>query len=205
MGNAGTESITDADLIERARSQPQWFSVIFDRHFTVIHRYLSRRVGSTVADDLAGEVFRIAFERRESFDTYYDSARPWLYGIATHLVHRERRSEQRRLRALQRFASRAAVPAADDAFDLANERVDAVAAARSAACALTRLPDADRDALLLFAVEGLTYDEVAAALGIPIGTVRSRISRARLRLRELLNASGQQRDVWTEAEESRDG
>lgn len=202
---ADTEPVADAELIVRARSQPRWFSVIFDRHFITIHRYLSRRVGSDVADDLAGEVFRVAFERRDLFDSQYDNARPWLYGIATNLVHRERRSEQRRLRALQRLASRAAVPVGDDAFDLANERVDAVAVAQSAAYALTRLPDADRDALVLFAVEGLSYAEVADALGIPIGTVRSRISRARVRLRELLNASGQQGVVWSEAEESRDG
>jgi len=163
--------MTDAELIVRARAEPRWFSLVFDRHFLTIHRYLSRRVGSDDADDLAGEVFRVAFERRDAFDSQHDNARPWLYGIATNLVHRERRSEQRRLRALQRLAARAAVPAGDDAF----------------------------------AVEGLSYGEVADALGIPIGTVRSRISRARLRLRELLDAPGQQGVVWSEAEESRDG
>ncbi len=205
VGDTDTDPMTDAELIMRACTQPRWFSVVFDRHFITIHRYLSRRVGSGAADDLAGEVFRVAFERRHSFDSQYDNARPWLYGIATNLVHRERRSEQRRLRALQRFAARAAVPAGDDAFDLAEERVDAETAAQSAAYALTRLPYADRDALVLFAVEGLSYGEVADALAIPIGTVRSRISRGRRRLRELLDGSGQQDVVRPEVEEPRDG
>lgn len=178
---------------------------MFDRHFVTIHRYLSRRVGVESADDLAGEVFRVAFERRASFDPERESARPWLYGIATNLVHRERRSEERRLRALQRIASRAAVSVGEDNFDRVDERLDAETAARTVAVAVGRLPRADRDALVLFAVEGLSYSEVADALGIPIGTVRSRIGRARVRFRELLDVSGQQGVVWPEAEEPQDG
>lgn len=197
--------MTDGELIGRARIQPGWFAAVFDRHFVTIHRYLSRRVGPDVADDLAGEVFRVAFERRDAFDPHHPSARPWLYGIATNLVHRERRSEHRRLGALRRLAARAAVPSADDVFDLADGRLDAETAAATTAGALARLPDADRDALVLFAVEGLSYGQVAAALGVPTGTVRSRISRARRRLRELLDAPGQQQAVWPEAEEPRHG
>jgi RNA polymerase sigma factor (sigma-70 family) len=202
---ADFEPGSDAEVMVRARAEPRWFAVVFDRHFLTIHRYLSCRVGSESADDLAGEVFRVAFERRDSFDPVGDSARPWLYGIATNLVHRERRSEGRRLRAFHRLAARPSVPAREDSFELVDERLDAEAAARTVALAVTRLPHADRDALVLFAVEGLTYSEVAAALAIPIGTVRSRISRARLRLRELLDDSGQQEVVWIKAEEPRDG
>jgi RNA polymerase sigma factor (sigma-70 family) len=202
---ADTEPGSDAEVMARARTEPRWFAVVFDRHFLTIHRYLSRRVGSESADDLAGEVFRVAFEGRDSFDPVSDSARPWLYGIATNLVHRERRSEGRRLRALHRLAARPSVPAREDSFELVDERLDAEAVARTVALAVARLPHADRDALVLFAVEGLTYSEVATALAIPIGTVQSRISRARLRLRELLDESGQQEVVWIKAEEPRDG
>ena len=203
--DAVTELVTDGEVMARARVQPRWFAVVFDRHFVTIHRYLSRRVGSESADDLAGEVFRVAFERRGSFDPERDSARPWLYGIATNLVHRERRSEERRLRAVQRLAARPSVPAAEDTFEVVDERVEAEGAVRSVAPALAQLPHADRDALVMVVVEGLTYSETAAALGIPIGTVRSRISRGRLRLRELLDVSGQQGVVWSEAEEPGDG
>lgn len=199
---ADVEAMADAEVIARALEQPRWFAVVFDRHFVTIHRYLARRVGAG-ADDLAGEVFRVAFERRASFDASFDSARPWLYGIATNLVRRDRRREERRLRAMQRVAAR--TRSYEDGFDLVDERVDADAAMPSVARAVAQLPDADRDALVLFAVEGLSYDEVAAALDIPVGTVRSRISRARLRLRELLGGSGQREVVWPEAEGCRDG
>lgn len=144
-----------------------------------------------MADDLAGDVFRVAFERRGSFDPQRQSARPWLYGIATNLIHGERRSEERQLRALQRAAVAAGVPTLADGFERAEERIDARGEVRRLASAVGQLVQSDRDALLLFAVEGLTYAEVAAALAIPVGTVRSRISRARRRLCELLGASGQ--------------
>jgi RNA polymerase sigma factor (sigma-70 family) len=139
------------------------------------------------------------------FDPQRESARPWLYGIATNLLHAERRSEDRRLRAFQRAAATACVPLGVDAFERASERVDAEAAVASIGPAVGQLTQGERDALILFAVEGLTYPEVAAALTIPVGTVRSRISRARSRLRELLVASGQQLSDWPDAEEPRDG
>lgn len=197
--------MTDAALMALAQTDPGCFALVFDRHFVTIHRYLARRVGPHVADDLAGDVFRVAFERRHAFDPQRESARPWLYGIATNLLHGERRSEERRLRALQRAAAAACVPQGVDVFERASERVDAEAVAARIGSAVGQLTQGDRDALILFAVEGLTYPEVAAALTIPVGTVRSRISRARSRLRELLDASGQQLSDWPEAEERRDG
>lgn len=195
--------MTDAALMALARTDPACFALIFDRYFLTIHRYLARRVGPNLADDLAGDVFRVAFERCDSFDPRRESARPWLYGIATNLLHAERRSEERRLRALQRAA--ACVPLGVDAFERASERVDAEARVANIGAAVGQLTQGDRDALILFAVEGLTYPEVAAALTIPVGTVRSRISRARSRLRELLAASGQQLSDRPDAEERRDG
>jgi RNA polymerase sigma-70 factor (ECF subfamily) len=196
---------TDAELIGRSQADPRWFAMVFDRHFNTIHRYLARRVGPDRADDLTGEVFRIAFQRREAFDLKRDGARPWLYGIATNLLHAERRQEERRLRAMQRLTTAVCVPLGIDQFDQADRRVDAAAAAAAVAFAVGQLAEVDRDALVLYGVEGLTYTEVAGALAVPIGTVRSRISRARLRLRELLEVTGQQVIDWSEAEEGRDG
>lgn len=197
--------MTDAALVALARTDPGCFALVFDRHFVTIHRYLARRVGPDLADDLAGDVFRVAFERRDSFDPQRESARPWLYGIATNLLHGERRTEERRLRALQRAAAAASVPLGVDAFDRACEHVDAEARVESIRAAVGQLTRRDRDALILFAVEGLTYLEVASALAIPVGTVRSRISRARSRLRELLAPSGQQLSDRPDAKESRNG
>lgn len=199
------EELTDAELIGRSQADPRWFALVFDRYFITIHRYLARRVGQDVADDLTGDVFRVAFQRREAFDLERDSARPWLYGIATNVLHAERRHEERRLRAMQRLTTTACVPSGTGLFDHVDDRVDAEAAASRVAFAVGQLAEVDRDALVLYGVEGLTYTEVAAALAVPIGTVRSRISRARLRLRELLEATRQQVHDWSEAEEDRDG
>lgn len=202
--DVGDPGVDDAELIQRSFAVPTDFAAIFDRHFVTIHRYLARRVGPDVADDLAGDVFRVAFERRGAFRLERESARPWLYGIATNLLRGQRRSEERRLRALQRAAGEARVPSAE-AFERVGERVDAEAAVASVGSVVSQLAPGDRDALFLFAVEGLTYPEVAAALAIPVGTVRSRISRARARLRELIDPSGQQLSDRHEAEARRDG
>jgi RNA polymerase sigma-70 factor (ECF subfamily) len=194
------EAVTDAEIMARSRTDPSCFALVFDRYFATIHRYVARRAGTHVADDLAGEVFRIAFERRDTFDPQQDSARPWLYGIATNLLHGQRRAEERRLRALERAVAESLVPVAVDAFDHAGERVDAMAAAARIAWSMAQLPPVDRDTLTLFAVEGLTYFEVAGALAVRVGTVRSRIHRARCRLRELLRADGQRENDWSDAE-----
>lgn len=193
--------MSDAEVLARSRSEPAEFAVLFDRHFTTIYRYIARRVGRDGADDLAGEVFRIAFERRASFDPRWRSARPWLYGIATNLLRGRHRSEQRRLRATQRASTAALVVTAGDEFDRIVERLDAETEAEQVARAVDQLTDGERDALLLFAVEGLSYGEVATVLDIPVGTVRSRINRARSRIRELLDTSGQEHPDRHEAED----
>jgi RNA polymerase sigma-70 factor (ECF subfamily) len=191
---------SDAEVIARSRLEPSAFAAIFDRHFVTIHRYLARRLGGASADDLAGEVFRVAFERRETFDARADRARPWLYGIATNLLRNHRRSEQRRLRAFERLVVEAGVDTLADDFVRSVARVDAEASRRQISLAIEELAPRDRDALILFAVEGLTYREVGLALGIPIGTVRSRINRAGTQLRELLAPDGQQRRDSPEVE-----
>lgn len=176
----------DAAVIERSWAEPERFEEIFRRYFRQIHRYLAARVGGRVADDLAAEVFTIAFAQRQRYDLARECARPWLYGIATNLAGTYRRQEQRRYRALARADAQAVAPSDED---LVAERVSAVAAGPALAAALAGLGSGDRDVLLLVAVAGLDNQEVALALGIPYGTVRSRLSRARTRLREALGGT----------------
>ncbi len=178
----------DAALIAASIDTPVAFAAVFDRHYDFVHRYLGRRVGFDVADDLVSETFTTAFRVRARYDLAHSDARPWLLGIATNLVRHHRRAEVRRLRAYERLETEAAV-GIDEALVAA--RVDAAAERPRIARALARIPDGDRDALLLLAWADLTYAEIAIALDIPIGTVRSRIHRARRRLRELLDPSGQ--------------
>jgi RNA polymerase sigma-70 factor (ECF subfamily) len=184
------EEDSDAVVIGRSLSEPASFATVYDRHAGLVFRFLVRRVGRDAADELLGETFRIAFERRSSFDTERPNARPWLYGIATNLLARHRRTEARRLRATARLASSGvpgsvatdAVEAALVADEVLPQVVEAVAG----------LPDGERDVLMLYAWEELSYDDIAAALDIPVGTVRSRLNRARQRLRELTPATGEE-------------
>jgi RNA polymerase sigma factor (sigma-70 family) len=178
----------DAEIIARASRQPELFGIVFDRHFATIHRYLERRIGRDGADELSGDVFRIAFEQRSRFQPVHESALPWLYGLATNLMLKRWRGEGRHLRALKRLEG----SWRDDDADLegADDRLSAQAARAELLDALDGLAGRDRDVLLLVAWEELTYEEVAAALGIPQGTVRSRLNRARLALRELLAGIG---------------
>jgi RNA polymerase sigma factor (sigma-70 family) len=170
----------DAIVIEQSWNDPERFAAIFNRYFAEIHAYLARRVGTKTADDLAAEVFLAAFTGRRRYDTERDCARPWLYGIATNLIGSHRRHERRFYSAM----ARAGTPAAwhDDQDQLA-ERVSAHAARSALASGLAALAAGDRDVLLLVAIADLSYPEVADALGIPYGTVCSRLSRARKQLR----------------------
>jgi RNA polymerase sigma-70 factor (ECF subfamily) len=123
-------------------------------------------------------VFVEAFSTRSRFDLDRADARPWLYGIATNLIHRHRRTEARRLRAYSRSD-----PVGPDAPPDIDQRLDAAAMGPRLASALSELAAGDRDALLLFAWADLSYDDIALATHVPVGTVRSRIHRARHRLR----------------------
>ena len=178
----------DAALIAASIDTPVAFAALFDRHYDFVHRYVGRRVGLDLADDLVSETFTTAFRVRARYDLAHSVARPWLLGIATNLIRHHRRAEVRRLRAYERLEAERA-PGIDEALVAA--RVDAAAERPRIARALARIPDGDRDALLLLAWADLTYAEIALALEIPIGTVRSRIHRARRRLRELLDLGGQ--------------
>jgi RNA polymerase sigma-70 factor (ECF subfamily) len=177
---------TDAEVIAASRDDPDAFAAIFERHFDAIFRYLRRRVGRTRAEELAAETFTQALAARHRFDTGRAGARPWLYGIAVNLLRHHYRSEERELRA---YARSGVDPLAANEPSL--ERADATAIGPAVAAALAELAPVERETLLLYAWAELGYGEIATALDIPIGTVRSRLNRARTRLRELLAASGQ--------------
>jgi RNA polymerase sigma-70 factor (ECF subfamily) len=173
----------DAAVIEGSRREPERFAVLFDRHAPHIYRYLARRAGPGVADDLVAETFLAAFAKRDRYDLSYSDARPWLYGIATNLVGQHRRDEVRQYQIRQAATAAPEVPghadrvAADVTAQAMRPLLDAALAALSAG---------DRDVLLLIAYEQLTYQEVSRALGIPVGTVQSRLHRARAKVRQVL-------------------
>lgn len=184
---AGQDS--DATVIERSWDEPEAFAVLFDRHADSVHRYAARRLGGEAAEDVMAETFTTAFQQRFRYRTESADARPWLFGIATNLIGRHRRAEARRLKALGRLPAPAAGPTDETVADQVASRVSAQALRGELAGALARLPARHRDVLLLVAWADLGYEEAAAALGVPVGTVRSRLHRARRKVREALGGS----------------
>jgi RNA polymerase sigma factor (sigma-70 family) len=189
------EGLDDATLIVQSRRDPERFAALFDRHAAEIHRYLARRVGHDSADDLVAETFLIAFRQRDRYDESRQNARPWLYGIATNLLGRHRRQEIRFFRAFARIGADPAVLSglessplqlAEPLADRVTERVAAEGVRQQLAAALAGLHKADRDVLLLVAAADFSYQEVALALKIPVGTVSSRLARARRTIRQAL-------------------
>ena len=169
----------------RPRTAPaRSFAAAAADHLDDVYRYLVVFTGdATLAEDLAAETFSRAFAAYATFDGARGDVRAWLFGIATNVVHGHRRAEARRLRAYLREAGRTPPPLGE--VDPAG-RLDAAEQARRAVVAIARLKPADRDVLLLVAWADLSYEEVAGALGIPVGTVRSRLNRARTAVREHL-------------------
>jgi len=176
-------SASDAEVIRLSLSTPERFEALFYRHAPHIQRYAVRRLGADAADDIVAETFLLAFRQRASYDPAREDARPWLYGIATNLIGRHHRQEARLYRALARTGADAVTAPFTDQSD---DRVTAGAASRRLAAALAGLSAAYRDTLLLVAWGDLSYEEAADALGVPTGTVRSRINRARAALRRKL-------------------
>ncbi|MFI9838302.1 RNA polymerase sigma factor [Nonomuraea sp. NPDC051941] len=180
MSGTSRAEVDDAACIERSRRDPEVFAEVFRRHAADITRYVTRRLGEDAADDVVAETFLAAFRQRDGYDLSRPSARPWLYGIATNLMRRHVRTEVRQLRVVERTG---ADPVTASFADRSDERLSAEASGRRLAGALAALPKGHRDALLLVAWGGLSYAEAAEALGVRLGTVQSRINRARGRLR----------------------
>lgn len=191
-----TESSSPASRQDRRRSgsatrhlQPDDIRWAFDAYHSAIYGYIARVAGRQAADDLASEVFCIALDQRNTFDPAKGSLRAWLYGIATNLLRTHARSLRRSTRAVQRVAAERV--GLGDIGEQVADRLLSEAQHRALIHALLQLPQRHQEVLILQAWEGLTYEEISDALGVPIGTVRSRISRGRQRMRELLARSGQ--------------
>ncbi len=179
----------DAQVIARSCEDPAVFGLIFDRHHDAIYRYVARRAGQDIAADVAAETFTTGFFRRRDYDLAFPDALPWLYGIAHNLMRSRQRAESRMLAAYMRQgADPVADSDAEDAYGRAERRLDAAAAAPVIAAALDAMTAGDRDVLLLLAWTEMSYSEVARALELPVGTVRSRMHRARAQLRPRLAA-----------------
>jgi RNA polymerase sigma factor (sigma-70 family) len=172
---------------------PEDFEAAFREHFGPVYRFIARRVGTALAEDLAAEVFAIAYRRRASYELSRGSVRSWLYGIATNVVRGHWRDEQQLLE-LDAHAAPSA-PGTEGFDDAADERVIAASLAPRIAGALAALNQQQRDVLLLHAWADLSHEEIAVALGIANGTARSRLSRARAALRAQLGEFDF--DLWT--------
>ncbi len=179
------EQQPDASIIERSIDDAAAFDAVFERHHDRVRRYVVSRIGPDAADDVVADTFVEAFRSRAGFDAGAGSdAAPWLLGIATNMLARHRAAERRWL---ERCASHP-LEVGEAAFDeLAVTRLDARARRGRIARAIGQLPARERVPLLLHVLGGCSYEEVARALDVPIGTVRSRISRGTARLRKELS------------------
>ncbi len=173
---------SDARIIERSLRHPRAFEELFDRHWPGLHAFCCARAGHA-GEDVAAETFRVAFDKRRHYSTAYADARPWLYGIAVKLLQHHFRDRQRREAMLTRSGALARRPAQDGAADELERQLLGPHLSE----ALEDLTPDEREALLLWAWGDLQYAEIAQALDVPLGTVRSRLHRARQRVRDHLN------------------
>ena len=178
-----TQAEPDAAVSAASVHDAERFATLVFRHGPAVLRYLARRLGPDLADDCTAEVFTAAFRQRARYKPATSTALPWLFGIASRVVAQWRREESNRWRLL------AALPA--DAEEVSDEsetddRLTAQALRPVLVEAVRALPAVERELLLLVAWEHLTPSEAAEALGIPPGTARTRLHRARSRVREHL-------------------
>jgi RNA polymerase sigma-70 factor, ECF subfamily len=183
---------TDAELWRRAvEGEPDAFGALFERHARAVYNYLFRRTAEwSLAEDLTSVVFLEAWRRRSDVRLERELALPWLLGVATNVLRNRRRSQWRYRAALERLPRERGEDFADDA----NGRLDDERRMRVVLRSLGKLPKREQDVIALCAWADLSYEEAAAALDVPVGTVRSRLSRARARLREPDGPGGHEGD-----------
>lgn len=174
----------DALALRAASTDPDAFRIVYDRHAPAVRRFLLAQVGADLADDLTAETFAVALRGAAAYVSQGDSARGWLFGIAANLARGSRRSRARGARAWARLPR-----PREGGVDRLLERLDGDDARRPLLAALIRLSPREREVLLLVALGELSYEEIARALGIPIGTVRSRLHRARAEMRAALTTT----------------
>lgn len=179
--------VTDAEIIRASWQTPDRFGALYDRYVRILYGYASLRVGPNAAEDIVADTFLAAFAQRCTYDVARDTARPWLFGILTKKIAERSRTEKIHYRA---YARAWQAPVAESLADRVTDQVSAQAMRGRLVSAIGRLGRADRHVLLLIAWGELTYDEVAQALDIPVGTVASRLNRARRKLRRALDDHG---------------
>jgi RNA polymerase sigma-70 factor (ECF subfamily) len=174
---ADSDADDDAAALLRSVGEPAAFRRAFEVHHAAIRRYLHHRIGDPgTAEDLAAETFARAFAARTRFADQGASVRAWLFAIATNLLRDELRAATRRRTLSERLRNEPAAPTPPLPID------------PELAEALRTLRRDELDVLLLFAWADLSYEEIARATALPVGTVRSRLHRARRRLRAALDA-----------------
>jgi RNA polymerase sigma factor (sigma-70 family) len=180
--------LADTELWALAADQQNGaaFGEIFQRHSAAVYAHCFRRTGQwTVAEDLTSVVFLEAWRRRREVRFAAGSVLPWLLAVANNAASNSQRAMRRHEGLLARLP--APDPEPDPADDAAR-RVDQERAIEPLLAALASLRRAERDVLTLCDWSGLSYAEAATALGIPIGTVRSRLARARRQMRQAVSA-----------------
>lgn len=151
-----------------------------------LHRYVARRVGGDTAQDVVSEAFLVLWDQRAGQVYEADAVRAWLFGVATNLLRGHVRAEERKLRAWSRtYAAR--VDEADIG-DRVSAAVDADVLSGPLTGWLADLRVEEREVLLLHAWAEFSSNEIAVALDVPVATVRTRLHRARARLRTRLAA-----------------
>ncbi|HTU73470.1 MAG TPA: RNA polymerase sigma factor [Trebonia sp.] len=174
------------ELSQRARVRAgdrDAFGLLFEQHARAVYNHAFRLTGNwSTAEEVVSLTFLEAWRRRGTVRPEGDSLLPWLLGIALNVTRNVSRSARRHQAALSRLPPAAVLP--DFTEDLA-ARIDDTARLRLVRAALGRLRRGERDVLALCVWSGLNYDQAAEALGVPVGTVRSRLSRARRKLQKL--------------------
>jgi len=177
---ADIRGASDAEVIEHSGTDPEMFAVIFDRHADEIYRYAARRLGQDAAPDVVSDVFLAAFRNRDRYRSDSADARPWLFGITTKVISQHIRAAGRRARM---FASVPLPRPAELRVDEISDRIAAQQLQPRMLGVLAELSAADRELVLLVAWAELSSEQVAEALAVPIGTVRSRLHRVRAKVR----------------------
>lgn len=193
--------LTDAQIIEQSLDEPDAFGLIFERYRDDVFAFVAKRLGRQAGIDITADVFLRALRIRFTYDLSRPNARPWLYGIASNLIGDALRKRSVRRRHRTSAATRLLGPIADP-YDQALSDIQSRRLGPVITAALDELAEPQRAALILFAVDGLSYPEIAEYLDVALGTVKSRVSRAKHKMRSQLSRHGIETAEY-EAEASR--
>jgi RNA polymerase sigma factor (sigma-70 family) len=189
VSDVGLQELSDADLWGRVRAHDgEAFAALFDRHATKVYNHCFRRSADwSIAEDLTSVVFLEAWRKRRQMRLHGDSVLPWLLAVANNCLRNAERSRRRYHRLLAKLPRPEDNPPLDAQ---ASGRVDDEETMRRLLLVLHQLSAEDQEIIALCDWSGLSYEEAATALDIPVGTVKSRLSRARTRLRALMDPTG---------------